>query len=67
MTPINEFETRLLYWTAYQNDKEAFKHFLKKKCSPFMINYEGYSAFHIASAKGHLKILKIILESAYEY
>ena len=61
------YEHRLLYWNARLGFEEFFIYFLRRKCSPFIITYQGFNSLHIASYKGKYKILKIILLSDYEF
>ena len=63
----NVLETRLLYWSAHTGLSDYVIYFLERKCSPFLINYQGANAFHAASSSGHKDILRIFLEAEYEY
>lgn len=67
MTRTNLLETRLLYWSSQKGNMEYVAYFLGRKCSPFMVDYDGYNALHIASYMGHYKIIKLIVCSDYEY
>ncbi|CAD8159360.1 unnamed protein product [Paramecium octaurelia] len=61
------FECRLQFWSARIESTEFFSYFLKQKCNPFLIQYQGFNCLHIAANKGKYEILKQILESEYEY
>ncbi|CAK71370.1 unnamed protein product (macronuclear) [Paramecium tetraurelia] len=61
------FECRLQFWSARIESAEFFVYFLKQKCNPFLIQYQGFNCLHIAANKGKYQILKHILESDYEY
>ncbi|CAD8050285.1 unnamed protein product [Paramecium sonneborni] len=61
------FQCRLQFWSARIEATEFFQYFLKQKCNPFLIQYQGFNCLHIAAHKGKYKILKLILEADYEY
>ncbi|CAD8181717.1 unnamed protein product [Paramecium octaurelia] len=67
LTTHQKYECRLQYWSARQGNQDFFIYFLKRKCNPFLNVYQGFNCLHIAAYKGKLKILKVILESDYEY
>lgn len=47
--PCLQFLLRLLFWSAHFNSIKFVEYFMKRRCSPFAVSFQGYSPFHRAA------------------
>lgn len=51
------FQLRLMYWSAHFNNTKFVEYFMKRKCSPFVECFDGYTTLHKAAERGSFETL----------